>query len=223
MIRPSPPGAALRQRCRRRVLPQPGRVGKDCGHAGLRHDVAHRAPLPVRGLRGPAQPDRVSLPGTARKAPYRADVAATWGCGQSSRSRSGVLNGCMEDSVSNSRSPSQRHSCPPSNPRKPYPMPLHTATMLLSRSSPSARLDAELLLEYVTGLSRTNFRANPERGLPANAGLVIPATGQASRARRTGCIHHQQQEFLVTAAEVEPGSADSAPGDRAGSRACWLT
>ena len=27
-----------------------------------------------------------------------------------------------------------------------------------------------MLLEYVTGLSRTNFRANPERELPANAG-----------------------------------------------------
>ena len=27
--------------------------------AGLRHDVADRAPLPVRGLRGPAQPDPV--------------------------------------------------------------------------------------------------------------------------------------------------------------------
>ena len=38
---------------------------------------------------------------------------------------------------------------------------LHTATLLLERSSASARLDAELLLEHVTGLSRTDFRAAP--------------------------------------------------------------
>lgn len=47
---------------------------------------------------------------------------------------------------------------------------LHTATLLLERSSTSARLDAELLLAYVTGLSRTDFRAAPERELPAAAG-----------------------------------------------------
>lgn len=47
---------------------------------------------------------------------------------------------------------------------------LHTATAMLSRASPSPRLDAELLLEHVTGLSRTAFRSAPERELPPKAG-----------------------------------------------------
>ena len=47
---------------------------------------------------------------------------------------------------------------------------LHAASTLLARSSSSARLDAELLLEYVTGLPRTSFRTTPERALPASAG-----------------------------------------------------
>ncbi len=47
---------------------------------------------------------------------------------------------------------------------------LHTATALLSRSVESARLDAELLLSHVTGLSRTDFHTAPERELPPQAG-----------------------------------------------------
>ena len=47
---------------------------------------------------------------------------------------------------------------------------LHTATVMLERSSSSPRLDAELLLEHVTGLTRTSFRASPERELPTAAG-----------------------------------------------------
>ena len=47
---------------------------------------------------------------------------------------------------------------------------LHTATAMLSRCSQSPRLDAELLLEHVTGLPRTQFLAYPERQLPAQAG-----------------------------------------------------
>ncbi|MDY0065987.1 MAG: peptide chain release factor N(5)-glutamine methyltransferase [Steroidobacteraceae bacterium] len=47
---------------------------------------------------------------------------------------------------------------------------LHTATTMLARSSSSARLDAELLLEHVTGLTRADFHARPERELPAKAG-----------------------------------------------------
>lgn len=47
---------------------------------------------------------------------------------------------------------------------------LHTATIMLSRVSPSARLDAELLLEHVTGHSRATFRAHPDRELPPQAG-----------------------------------------------------
>lgn len=47
---------------------------------------------------------------------------------------------------------------------------LHTATVMLERISGSPRLDAELLLEHVTGLTRTSFRASPERELPTAAG-----------------------------------------------------
>jgi release factor glutamine methyltransferase len=47
---------------------------------------------------------------------------------------------------------------------------LHTATVMLERSSGSPRLDAELLLEHVTGLTRASFRASPERELPTAAG-----------------------------------------------------
>jgi release factor glutamine methyltransferase len=81
---------------------------------------------------------------------------------------------------------------------------LHTATMLLSRSSPSARLDAELLLEYVTGLSRTNFRANPERELPANAGWSFQQlVKRRSRGEPVAYIR-QQQEFWSLLLEVSP-------------------
>ncbi len=55
---------ALRQRRGRRVLQEPRRVGQDRRSTRLRHDVAHRAPLPVRGLRGAAEPHPVrSAPG----------------------------------------------------------------------------------------------------------------------------------------------------------------
>lgn len=47
---------------------------------------------------------------------------------------------------------------------------LHTATVMLERISGSPRLDAELLLEHVTGLTRASFRASPERELPTAAG-----------------------------------------------------
>jgi release factor glutamine methyltransferase len=72
---------------------------------------------------------------------------------------------------------------------------LHTATLLLARSSASARLDAELLLEHVTGLSRTDFRAAPERELPAAAGWSFQ---QLIRRRLQGepvAYIRGQQEF----------------------------
>ena len=81
---------------------------------------------------------------------------------------------------------------------------LHTATMLLSRSSPSARLDAELLLEYVTGLSRTNFRANPERELPVNAGWSFQQlVKRRAQGEPVAYIRHQQ-EFWSLLLEVSP-------------------
>jgi release factor glutamine methyltransferase len=81
---------------------------------------------------------------------------------------------------------------------------LHTATMLLSRSSPSARLDAELLLEYVTGLSRTNFRANPERELPANAGWSFQQLVKRRSQGEPVAYIRQQQEFWSLLLEVSP-------------------
>ncbi len=81
---------------------------------------------------------------------------------------------------------------------------LHTATMLLSRSSPSARLDAELLLEYVTGLSRTNFRANPERELPAAAGWSFQQLIKRRSQGEPVAYIRQQQEFWSLLLEVGP-------------------
>lgn len=81
---------------------------------------------------------------------------------------------------------------------------LHTATTLLSRSSPSARLDAELLLEYVTGLSRTNFRANPERELPVNAGWSFQQLVKRRAQGEPVAYIRQQQEFWSLLLEVSP-------------------
>ncbi len=81
---------------------------------------------------------------------------------------------------------------------------LHTATLLLERTSASARLDAELLLEYVTGLSRTDFRAAPERALPANAGWSFQ---QLIRRRLQGepvAYIRGHQEFWSLLLEVSP-------------------
>jgi release factor glutamine methyltransferase len=81
---------------------------------------------------------------------------------------------------------------------------LHTATLLLERTSASARLDAELLLEYVTGLSRTDFRAAPERALPAAAGWSFQ---QLIRRRLQGepvAYIRGHQEFWSLLLEVSP-------------------
>jgi release factor glutamine methyltransferase len=81
---------------------------------------------------------------------------------------------------------------------------LHTATLLLARTSASARLDAELLLEYVTGLSRTDFRAAPERALPAHAGWSYQ---QLLRRRLQGepvAYIRGHQEFWSLLLEVTP-------------------
>ncbi len=81
---------------------------------------------------------------------------------------------------------------------------LHTATLLLERTSTSARLDAELLLEHVTGLSRTDFRAAPERELPAAAGWSFQ---QLIRRRLQGepvAYIRGHQEFWSLLLEVTP-------------------
>ena len=81
---------------------------------------------------------------------------------------------------------------------------LHTATMLLSRSSPSARLDAELLLEYVTGLSRTSFRSTPERELPAAAGWSFQQLIKRRAQGEPVAYIREQQEFWSLLLEVSP-------------------
>lgn len=81
---------------------------------------------------------------------------------------------------------------------------LHTATTMLSRVSTSARLDAELLLEHVTGLSRTAFRSAPERELPPKAGWAYQ---QLVRRRMQGepiAYIRGQQEFWSLLFEVSP-------------------
>jgi release factor glutamine methyltransferase len=81
---------------------------------------------------------------------------------------------------------------------------LHTATMLLSRVSSSPRLDAELLLEYVTGLSRTSFRAHPERELPVNAGWSFQQLVKRRSKGEPVAYIRQQQEFWSLLLEVSP-------------------
>src|SRR5687767_9429605 len=49
--------------------------------------------------------------------------------------------------------------------------------------------------------------------------LVVSATGQAALQGRAGCIHPTAAGILVAAAGSQPGSADSATGNRAGGRA----
>ena len=81
---------------------------------------------------------------------------------------------------------------------------LHTATLLLERSSSSARLDAELLLEYVTGQSRTSFRAHPERGLPAQAGWAFQQLVMRRLKGEPIAYIRGQQEFWSLLLEVSP-------------------
>ena len=81
---------------------------------------------------------------------------------------------------------------------------LHTATTMLSRASSSPRLDAELLLEYVTGLTRTNFRAHPERELPAHAGWSFQQLVKRRLQGEPVAYIREQQEFWALLLEVTP-------------------
>jgi release factor glutamine methyltransferase len=81
---------------------------------------------------------------------------------------------------------------------------LHTATTLLSRVSTSARLDAELLLEHVTGLPRSSFLSHPERILPVQAGWSFQQLiMRRSRGEPVAYIRGQQ-EFWSLLFEVTP-------------------
>jgi len=81
---------------------------------------------------------------------------------------------------------------------------LHTATMLLTRSSTAARLDAELLLEYVTSLPRTTFRAFPERVLPPQAGWAFQQLVMRRLKGEPIAYIRGQQEFWSLLFEVTP-------------------
>ncbi len=81
---------------------------------------------------------------------------------------------------------------------------LHAASSLLARSSPSSRLDAELLLEHVTGLSRTNFRAAPERELPAKAGWSFQQLVKRRLKGEPVAYIRGQQAFWSLLLEVTP-------------------
>lgn len=81
---------------------------------------------------------------------------------------------------------------------------LHTATTMLSRSSDSARLDAELLLEHVTGLPRTQFHAFPERQLPAQAGWSFQQLVKRRMQGEPIAYIRGHQEFWSLLFEVSP-------------------
>jgi release factor glutamine methyltransferase len=81
---------------------------------------------------------------------------------------------------------------------------LHTATTMLSRVSASARLDAELLLEHVTGLSRTQFHASPERLLPPQAGWSFQQLVKRRMQGEPIAYIRGHQEFWSLLFEVSP-------------------
>ncbi len=81
---------------------------------------------------------------------------------------------------------------------------LHTATVMLGRISSSPRLDAELLLEYVTGLARTSFRASPEKDLPAAAGWSFQQLVKRRMQGEPVAYILGQQEFWSLLFEVTP-------------------
>lgn len=81
---------------------------------------------------------------------------------------------------------------------------LHTAVVMLERSSSSPRLDAELLLEYVTGLTRTSFRVAPERELPAAAGWSFQQLVKRRMQGEPVAYILGQQEFWSLLFEVSP-------------------
>jgi release factor glutamine methyltransferase len=80
---------------------------------------------------------------------------------------------------------------------------LHTATVMLERISGSPRLDAELLLEYVTGLSRASFRAAPEKELPAAAGWSFQQLVKRRMQGEPVAYIRGQQEFWSLLFEVD--------------------
>lgn len=81
---------------------------------------------------------------------------------------------------------------------------LHTASVMLERISSSPRLDAELLLEHVTGLSRSSFRAAPEREVPPEAGWSFQQLVKRRMQGEPVAYIRGQQAFWSLALEVTP-------------------
>lgn len=79
---------------------------------------------------------------------------------------------------------------------------MHTATASLTRASPSARLDAELLLEHVTGLNRAQFLASPERELPVQAAWSFQQLVKRRMQGEPIAYIRGQQEFWSLLFEV---------------------
>jgi len=95
---------------------------------------------------------------------------------------------------------------PPVDPPQTLADVLHTATALLSRNCESARLDAELLLEHVTGLSRATFRASPERHLPPQAAWSFQQLVKRRLKGEPIAYIRGQQEFWSLLLEVTPAT-----------------
>jgi release factor glutamine methyltransferase len=93
---------------------------------------------------------------------------------------------------------------PAADPRQTVSDLLHTATATLTRNSPSARLDAELLLEHVTGLSRTQFIAAPERELPVQAAWSFQQLVKRRMQGEPIAYIRGHQEFWSLLFEVSP-------------------
>lgn len=93
---------------------------------------------------------------------------------------------------------------PAARPSQSISDALHTATVMLERASSSPRLDAELLLEYVTGLPRASFRAAPEKELPAAAGWSFQQLVKRRMKGEPVAYIRGQQEFWSLLFEVSP-------------------
>ncbi len=93
---------------------------------------------------------------------------------------------------------------PAAHPSQTISDALHTATVMLDRVSSSPRLDAELLLEYVTGLPRASFRASPEKELPSAAGWSFQQLLKRRMQGEPVAYILGQQEFWSLLFEVTP-------------------
>ena len=86
---------------------------------------------------------------------------------------------------------------------------LHSATRELANSSPSPRLDAEILLANVLEMSRTQLHAHPQRRLESDklrhfAALVVARRKGRPVAYLTGARDFWSLTFKVTAATLIP-------------------